>query len=871
MRGFLILFLFSMSTLSKAGPNMMNFLTYEDAKQRAESLAQIHYKVALNLSADKTEYDGEVDIDVFVKKNENIFLDFSTDQSKIIKLTINNKPSSYRFEDKKIYIPAENLKVNSKNSIHIQFSRSFSKQGKGFHRFVDPEDKEVYIYSNLEPYFANEILPLFDQPDLKASYTLSVKAPKHWELITNTLESYKKDLNDNYQVWYFQSTAPMSSYVFALIAGPFKKWESKCANGLPLRLFARKTIAKHVQVEDWFAMTKNSFSFFEKEFEYPYPFKKYDQILVPEFDSGAMENIGAVTFNEDRFIQRGVPTPHDRIFSMIVIAHEMSHMWFGNLVTMKWWDDLWLNESFAEFMSFLAVEATAKDLNLLDPWVFFNSDVKFYSYIEDSYSSTTHPIVGTVRNTDEAFSSFDSITYRKGASALKQLYYFVGKEAFYKGLQSYFKKYEYSNTTRYDFLQALSKASGLDLRQWDEEWLRSKGTNSISVELKVSGDKIQSLAIKQNPDPMDALLRTHRTLLGLYKYDSLGKLNLYKTIAVTYKGALTEIVEAKGLEVPDLVFPNVMDYDLVNVTLDSKSLDSVLKSLSQIENTLQRQQLYSTLWFMVRNRDLSAAEFINLCVKHSVNEEDVTIMNLVMRLTVNALSYINKETRSASNDRVAGSIWKRLEKAAPGSALQTLLFDFMLSVATLDYSPKFLAWLQGKNLLKGLRLDQDRRWNLIVALSTMGEKKVTEIIEKEKQKDPSSRGILFAKIAEISSPDLSVKKKWYAELSQPGKLVSTDARELMVRFQNIMREDFTSFTNEDYFESILRQLKGKDFEAKVAAYATYLYPLTFPEDFEQRVKGFVKKNVELPNVVRKALLKRVEDSERVRLARTKFQ
>lgn len=864
-----VLFLFT-TKANGVSKSMINFLTYEDAKLRGESIDNVSYKLHVNLTEKNTEYDGNISIEFLAKKAENIFLDFSSKEGKIKQLSINGKKSTYRFEDSKVHLSAENMKVGEVNTIEVVFKSHHSKNGKGFYRFEG--DKEVFVCSNLEPYYANEMFPHFDQPDKKAEYELTVKAPKHWEVISNTREIEKEDVDTLNRFWKFKKTGKISSYVFALIAGPFKVWESKSLSGISLRIFARKAIADYVNTQDWFEMTKKSFAFFEKQFDYAYPFEKYDQILVPEFGAGAMENVGAVTFNEDRFVRRGQPTPSDRFLTMVVLAHEMSHMWFGNLVTMKWWDDLWLNESFAEFMSFLATEANAKELDLLDPWVVFNADAKFSAYIEDAYKSTTHPIVGEVRNTDEALSSFDRITYEKGASALKQLYFYVGKDAFYKGLRKYFKDHAFSNTTRHDFLKALSEASGLDLKKWDEEWLRSKGTNQITVAVEYSQSKIKSLKIKQYPDPIQGLLRTHRTLVGLYKYDARGFLSLYKTVPITYQGSETIVEEAKGLIPADLIFPNTSDYDLANVVLDEKSLASTMNSLSLVEDTLLRHQLYISLWFMVRNRDISPQQYIDLAIKHTVNEKDLTILDDVIgNIRQKALLYIDKDQRQAYIDKVAQYIWERLQNAEAGSALQTLYFDHFVAGVSKKYESTLIAWLDETEKLPGFVLDADRRWNVVKALAFLSSPKIKTYISKEKQRDGSKRGLLRAKLAELAQPDLSVKKKWYKEFTSPGKLVATDARVLMGNFHDIRHEELTDFVADDFLISVLKQLRAKEYDVKVEHFASSMYPLTFKEEVEKKTLDFIQTNAELPVHIKKALLKRIEDSQRIRQVRNKFK
>ena len=372
-----------------------------------------------------------------------------------------------RYDGHRVYFNANELAASGANRIEIGFSHPFATDGYGFERYRDPVDKQVYVYTNFEPYGAHRMFPCFDQPDLKASFELTVEAPEEWEVIANTME---RDVStvDGRKSWAFPLSPVISPYVFALHAGPFQVWKQD-ANGIPMRLFARRSLKPYIDPKDWFEPTKRGLEFYSGLFAYPYPYSKYDEIIAPDFTAGAMENVAAITFSE-RYISRSTPTTEDRRDIASVILHEMAHQWFGDLVTMKWWNGLWLNESFATFMSAKSLDEAT---DFQGSWLSFNRG-KNNAYWEDQLV-TTHPIEVPVSDTDQAESIFDGISYGKGASVLKQLMFYLGDDDFSEGLRRYFQKYALRNTTTHDFIKTLSEASGKDLAKWQKTWLQTSG------------------------------------------------------------------------------------------------------------------------------------------------------------------------------------------------------------------------------------------------------------------------------------------------------------------------------------------------------------------------------------------------------------
>ncbi|MBU6376836.1 MAG: aminopeptidase N, partial [Bdellovibrionales bacterium] len=539
----------------------------------------------------------------------------------------------------RLRLPIE-LLTQGQNRVQIAYSQSYSRNGTGIHRFEDRADQRVYLYSHSEPYDANRIFPCFDQPDLKAIYELTVEAPADWAVISNAADREVVNF-DGRASWSFQATPPFSTYLFALHAGPYEVWKSDY-QGTPLRLFSRKSLKNQVQPKDWFEVTKAGLEFFSTQFGYRYPFYKYDQILVPEFNAGAMENVAAVTFN-DYLAFRSKPTQSQLRGRAETILHELAHMWFGNLVTMRWWNGLWLNESFATYAADWALESLSREHPFFrsSAWAQVYRDNpgselfqdKKWAYWSDQ-SITTHSIDVPVENTDQAESHFDGITYNKGASALKQLAYFLGEEDFQEGLQRYFQNYAYKNSTVLHFLGALQESSGKKLETWLQEWLESPGANTVEVRF-VCGDtkKITEFELLQGNAPHSTRLRTHRTQVALYNQSS----QLQSVLSVTYSGEKTAVTEAIGKPCPAWVNPNHGDYDYSVTRIDPRSREFLLKSegsqspLAGKVSLLTRDQLWHALWLATLEGTLSGAQFSDLFFRTGIKEADPTLLGSLLR------------------------------------------------------------------------------------------------------------------------------------------------------------------------------------------------------------------------------------------------
>jgi aminopeptidase N len=494
-------------------------LTDEEAQNRFRMIKNVSYKLNFQVQEQKDFFTGYVTIEFeAISLDKPLHLDFY--EGKIDKLLVNgNEIKTFTYDNFRIHLN-QSLFQSGVNTISVAYNRPFSKDGSGLYKFIDPVDQEEYFYSDFEPFDANKLFPSFDQPDLRATYELQVEAPAKWNVIGNTREINIEDLGLT-KKWTFPKSLDFSTYIFALHFGAYQYFED-LSSKVPLRLYFRKSLLKFVSRDqaEWFKVTKEGFNFFETYFSIPYPYGKYDQILVPDFNSGAMENVAAVTFNDGRYVFRTEGTYSQKEQRANVILHELAHMWFGNLVTMKWWNGLWLNESFATFMATLA---QAKATDYKDAWQTFFNDIKDWAYWEDNLV-TSHPIEAKIPDTASAFNNFDGITYGKGASALKQLNFLLGPESFQKGVENYLKEHSNSNTKLRDFISALEKTSRQDLNEWTKEWLESNGHNRVEINYSCSTGKITHVMLKQNSAEQSKILRTHKSIIALFKKSNNQKL-----------------------------------------------------------------------------------------------------------------------------------------------------------------------------------------------------------------------------------------------------------------------------------------------------------------------------------------------------------
>lgn len=733
-------------------------LTQSYARFRRSQISGVTYTLSVRVDDEADLFTGQVTIGFRVDAGNVSPITVDFDSGEILELNVNGMPGRYQYDRWFITLPPEQFAPNSRNTVTIRYRRPYADDGAGLHRFEDPRTGEVYLYTDFEPYDANRLFPHFDQPDLKARLTMSVNAPAEWEVIANTRELDTRETEERRE-WFFPATERLPSYVYALHAGPFTVWEDTSGN-VPMRLLARTSLADYVEPEEWFHYTHQSLDFFREYFDTPYPFGKYDQVIVPDFNAGAMENVGAVTFNE-RYIVRGEKSTAERMSLANTIAHEMAHMWFGNLVTMEWWNDLWLNESFATYMANLVLEAGGEFENV---WDNFFSGTKQWAYETDQLV-TTHPIEVAVPNTAEAFTNFDGITYGKGASVLRQLPYFLGEDNFRQGVNRYLQEHAFDNSTIDDFVNALADASGRDLTQWQREWLLRSGVNTLEARFECQGDRLASLRLIQYIPAVaaaDKVLRSQRVQVGLYRLQDDGTMERYAALPVTYRGTLTHVDGTAGRRCPHLVFPNEGDWGYVKINLDDTSRAAVLEHINDIPSSTTRIMLWRSLWDRVQRADMPVTAFIDFTLDSLETENDLNIIRQVSDDLASAMDFLARaDTRLEYRERAESFMREQLAQAGAGSDLQKTWLDQLVGHAFTESGLDYLrALLTGEAELEGFELDQDRRWEIVITLNRHLHGNFDAILTNERRRDDSNRGITKALAAEAVRPEPAVKAAW---------------------------------------------------------------------------------------------------------------
>lgn len=857
---------------SQAGKGSV--LTREAAMFRSRQVHKIAYQIWLALDETSNEFQGRTKITFDLRENafqnvKALRVDFTG--GNVSSLIINGKAWDADLLKKQINgewidLPKGEL-AQGQNKVEIAYTHPFSKSGNGLYRFKDPEDGKVYIYSNLEPYYANLIFPSFDQPDLKASFDVTVEAPPAWTVIGN-MPLRDKHKVDGRLSWQFAPSPQMSTYLFAAVAGEWKEWKSKY-EGTPLSLYARASLAKHIDAPEWFKVTQKGLEFYSEFFGIPYPYSKYDQILVPDHTAGAMENIGAVTFSEN-FVFRGAATEDERRDRADTILHEMAHMWFGDLVTMRWWNGLWLNESFATYMASVALERTK--LFPGAPEAFF-AGMKRWAYSEDQLP-TTHPIEVSVADTNQATSNFDGITYGKGASALKQLHFMMGDADFQEGLNRYFTRFANRNTSLADFMNILSQSSGRPLGHWTSTWLQSFGYSRIGVDIACGeSGKITKLELTQKidgaakrEDGSSNVLRPHHLLVGLYYKDSAGRLvKQDEGTKVIIEGERATVEDATGKKCPDLVFPNEGDYGYVMTDLDEKSLATVRESFTKITDPLTRHLLVFTLWEMVKAGKWKAEEFGTSALGWLKTETNKTLLDDLAgmlahprngRITVSRI--LTGEARTKFMGELYTLAKKKAETAQPGSDLQRIWFGLALRTLDSDSANWALGIHQKKTKVSGLKLDADLRWDILVSVARV-HAVPAEVLDAAAKEDPSSEGA--ARLLEVRTALGTDTTPGSLELTSLFTMEKTDASIPNARIRKAINGylDFRNAARTDewkpkYFAA-LESVAAKSDDSYFRSFAQSLYPAQCSATTSAETTAWISSHSKIPRSLKTTLEK----------------
>ena len=791
--------------------------TRAEAAERSAHLAVHSYELTLDLTNGDETFISETKIKFSCNKaGYETFLDAVG--KNVISATLNGQAvDTSNYDGESIFI--KNLAAE--NELIIKMNGLYSKTGEGLQRSVDPVDNEVYLYSQGETAFIRKMYPCFDQPDLKATFTLTAIAPNHWSVISNNPVKEKVELADKKAKWSFTTTPRISTYITALIAGPYYSVTDQYVGKktVPLGIYCRKSLAEHLDPEDIFLITKQGFAYFEKVFGLEYPFEKYDQIAVVDFNWGAMENAGAVTFLERLLVFRSKVTERMYNARANTILHEMAHMWFGNMVTMKWWDDLWLNESFAEWSSYLAmVEGT----RFKNSWTGFNQERKNWAYRQDQLT-TTHPIVSDMVDIDTVAGNFDGISYAKGASVLQQLVAHVGRDNFIAGLQKYFTKHAFKNTTLEDLLSELTLTSGRDLKPWVATWLQTAGVNTLRPALEIENDKYKSVAVMQEAPMMPVgskELRPHRMAVGLY--DLVGNnIALRKSVELDVAGEKTVVSELAGEKVADLLLINDRDLSYAKVRFDDRSIATLKAHLGEIDDSLTRALCWSAAWDMLRDAEINATDFIDIALAGLTGEDDIATVTIIANQLVTAVEFYSSPTKRDSARLKVGNAFEAMVQSAKAGSDHQLQFarNFTSFASSAEHNDLIKELLDGK--LAGLKVDADLRWTFVIALSERGLMD-KEALAAELLKDNTLTGQLSHATCLAALPTAEAKEATWKSITT--EEITTSLREAkLAGFMRALHRPLLAAYVDPYFDLLLETWGKKSYEV-ASKFVTGMYP-----------------------------------------------
>ncbi|MCS6712507.1 aminopeptidase N [Brachybacterium sp. EF45031] len=836
-------------------------LTRDEARERASFLSTQAYDVRLDLTTGPTTFRTETTIRFTSTEARGTFVDLLAPAVHEIELNgeLLEDPAS-RFDGARVTLPEL---VVGPNEVRILADGAYTNTGEGLHRFVDPVDDEVYLYTQFEVSDARRMFACFEQPDLKATFQFTVTAPEHWRVISNspTPQPVPVEGRDGVATWEFAPTETLSTYLTALIAGKYEGGEgtirTRDGRDIPAGVYARASLAQHLDVEPILAVTRAGFEFYEKAFDCDYPFPKYDQVFVPEYNMGAMEHPGAVTFVES-YVFRSDVSDAVRERRDLTILHELAHMWFGDLVTMRWWDDLWLNESFAEYASTLC---SAEATRWTNAWTTFAGSEKAWAYRQDQLPST-HPIVADMVDFDAVETNFDGITYAKGASVLRQLVAYVGQDAFFEGLRAYFRKHAWGNTELGDLLTELEATSGRDLRTWSALWLEKAGVTLLRPIVEKDGDgAITRFAIAQEAPADYPTLRPHRLRVGGFRLQD-GALRRTTQVEIDVDGDLTEVPQLQG-ESADLWLVNDDDLTYAKVRLDEDSLRVAMEHLRDLDDSLARTLLWSAAWDMTRDGEMPSRDFHALLLANLTGEHESSVVrNLLSQLLAVTTRFAAPQDRAERTRATADALWSLTQGAEAGSDTQLQLVEaFARLASTPDHARTLQGLLDGTQELAGRSIDTDLRWKLVTALASLGEADDAAIAATLAQDDTQS-GRKAALTARAARPTADAKAEAWRVTVEEDTLANESITAVVQGFWRVQDRELVGRYEETYFAMLDQVWANRSNEIANRLIQGY-FPMEFPsQEVVERADRWLAEHPQAPLGLRRPVMEGRDDTAR---------
>lgn len=841
-------------------------LTRDEAQARAALVRSSSYDVDVDLTTGDETFVSRTTARFRMVSPGETWLDLVAEAVEVVEVTAGGHTwrldPAHVHHDSRLWLhdlPAGDVEVL------VQARCRYMNTGEGLHRFVDPVDEETYLYTQFEVADSRRVFAVFEQPDLKASFTFTVTAPDHWQVTSVSPTPEPERGEHGSATWRFAPTPRLSSYVTALVAGPFHvvrdELVSRDGRTVPLGVFCRASLAGHLDAEEILDTTRRGFAFYEEMFDQAYPFEKYDQLFVPEFNAGAMENAGCVTFTETYvFRSKTAEAFHER--RAVTVLHELAHMWFGDLVTMRWWDDLWLNESFAEFASTLA---TAETTRWDQAWTTFSAMEKSWAYRQDQLP-TTHPVIADIRDLEDVEVNFDGITYAKGASVLRQLVAWVGQDRFVEGLRAYFRAHAWGNTVFSDLLGELSAASGRDLDDWVQRWLLTSGVTTLRAEPDVAEDgTLREVALVQTAPADFPVLRPHRLVVGCYDLTD-GVLRRTRRVELDVDGARTVVTELAGTPRPALLLLNDEDLAYAKVRLDDVSLATVTEHLSALPDAMPRSVVWGAAWDMLRDGEAGAGRFVDLVLGNVAAEtESSVVLTLIRQLAGAARLFTARVNRDATAERVAVGLWDLARQAEPGSDIQLqAVKGFCGFVRSAEHVEVVRGLLEGTVELPGLTVDTDLRWDLVSAVAGAdedGSLDAERLVELEAARDDTASGQRAAAAALAARPTAAAKEQAWSRL-MTGDLPNAVSAATAAGFGRAPEPELFERFLDRYFEALLPQWQTRTNEMAQQV-VTGLYPSALvTEDLLRRGDAWLSQHPDAPAGLRRLVLENRDGTAR---------
>jgi len=824
-------------------------LTRVEAIERASVVQTESYAVRLDLTTSDTTFRSLTTVTFGAEPGASTFIDAIT--SAVHGVTLNGVSLDPATVSDGIRIQLDGLA--SENVLVVDAEMFFVNTGEGLHRFVDPVDNEVYLYSQFEVPDSRRVFAAFEQPDLKATFDFEVVVPTDWVVVSNSPTPVPA-VDGASATWTFPQTPRISSYITAIVAGPYVAQHDQLTSSdgrtIPLGIYVRQSLAEFLDFDYIFDITKKGFEYFEREFAVPYPFEKYDQLFVPEFNAGAMENAGCVTFTEV-YVFRSKVTDAVRERRVVTILHELAHMWFGDLVTMKWWNDLWLNESFAEWASTIA---TAEATEWTHAWATFQVSEKSWAYRQDQLPST-HPIVATINDLEDVQINFDGITYAKGGSVLKQLVAYVGRDAFFTGVTNYFRANAWKNAELADLLRELEKTSKRDLTTWSAKWLETAGVNTLTPEIVTDDDgTITSFDIVQTAVAEYPTIRPHRLAVGIYGFQGSALVRTHR-VELDVDGERTTVTDLIGQHRGALVLVNDDDLAYAKIRLDGESLAMAIEHLSDIADPLARALVWGSAWDSTRDAEMAPSDFVDLVLGNIATEsESTTVRTTLAQLATTARMYVAPSRRESTIRRIADTMLELAENAEPGSDQQ---FQFLRTFASMADTAEHAAALReirsGDRVISGITIDTDLSWDLLEGMVLAGGADESEIAAALTA-DNTSNGQQAAARLRATIPTAEAKRKVLETMRDDATIPNSQCDHNARGYTHV--NDPSVFENvvSDYFDALQTVWDSRTF--KIAEYfAIGLYPAVMAtESLGSMTRAWLDSNKGAPSALRRIVI-----------------